>query len=431
MAALHDAQPVPLDDAPHSAWVGVRVRTVCDRLPRHLWDRVWTVHSVKVLGSGDVQLGLKDDSYADGEALASQVVDCSLDKHCVARGPVTHDYRVFKGSVRAAVAVDLYKKCGGDVTLVKQNSLVEAQTVQYAIRELTIRLPCAAVRVMTPHECSAVCCLSPANGASDAEQLALLQSELDQYTHTFAFLHSENPRHYTLLERSPSGDGHQLRYWDSLRSPSASALKKAQCLVDKLQWGLQVPSPCNGRFQSDGWSCGLWCLQFLEEAVRKARNEPIHIVPVHIPSIIGRVNRWITAVTEALPASATKASAPSASSSEPIPIADDGPPVATVAKSGSSGTAKTVRATPSDPSKISFVPDEDFTAEMAWAAASVHSKCRRRGCAECMRQYFIPKKFWKQLAKEAAQGSQTQSAPAKGLETQSAPVDDRETATLT
>ena len=106
VAALNDAQPVPLGD---SAWVGVTVRTVCDRLPQHLWNRVWTVHSVKVLGSGDLQLRLKDDSYADGEALASQVVDCSLDKHCVAPGPVTHNYRVFKGSVREAVAVELYK----------------------------------------------------------------------------------------------------------------------------------------------------------------------------------------------------------------------------------------------------------------------------------------------------------------------------------
>ena len=400
VAALHDAQPVPLGD---SAWVGMRVRTVCDRLPRLLWNRVWTVHSVeKVLGDGDLQLRLKDDSYADGQALASQVVDCSLDKHCVAPGPVTHDYRVFKGSVRAAVAVELYRKCGGDVMLVEQNSMVEAQTVQYAIRELMNRLPCAAVRVMTPHECSSVFCLDSEDGASGAEQLALLQSELDQYTHIFALLHSHNPKHYTLLERSPSGDGHQLRYWDSLRNPSASALKQAQCLVDKLQWGLQVPRPCNGRFQSDGWSCGLWCVQFLDEAVRKARNEPIHLVPVHIPSVIGRVNRWITAVKEALPASARKASAPNASSSEPIPIADIGPPVPTVAKSGSSGTAKTLRATPSDPSKISYVPDEDFTLDMASAAAAVHSKCRQKGCAECMRQYFIPKKFWKQWAKETA-----------------------------
>ena len=297
--------------------------------------------------------------------------------------------------------------------LVKQNSMVEAQTVQYAIRELASRLPCAAVRVMTPHECSTVVCLDSEDGASGAQQLALLQSELDQYTHFFALLHSENPIHYTLLERSPSGDGHQLRYWDSLQVPSASALKQAQCLVDKLQWGLQVPRPCNGRFQSDGWSCGLWCLQFLEEAVRKARNEPIKLAPVHIPSVLGRVNRWITAVTEALPASVKTASAPSASSSEPIPIADK-PPVATVAKSGSSGTAKTPRATPSDPSKISYVPDADFIADMAAKAASVHSKCRQKGCAECMRQYFIPKKVWKQWASEA------QPAPAKGSKKQSA-----------
>ena len=308
--------------------------------------------------------------------------------------------------------------------LVKQNSMVEAQTVQYAIRELMSRLPCAAVRVMTPHECSTVVCLDSEDGGSGAQQLALLQSELDQYTYFFALLHSENPSHYTLLERSPSGHGHQLRYWDSLQVPSASALKQAQCLVDKLQWGLQVPRPCNGRFQSDGWSCGLWCLQFLEEAVRKARNEPIKLAPVHIPSVLGRVNRWITAVTEALPASVKTASAPSASSSEPIPIADK-PPVATVAKSGSSGTAKTPRATPSDPSKISYVPDADFIAEMAEAAAAVHSKCRQKGCAECMRQYFIPKKVWKKWTSEAqpvepAKGSKKQSAQPS---TQSAPVD--------
>ena len=58
--------------------------------------------------------------------------------------------------------------------LVKQNSMVEAQTVQYAIRELVRRLPCAAARVMTPHECSTVVCLDSEDGASGAQQLAFL-----------------------------------------------------------------------------------------------------------------------------------------------------------------------------------------------------------------------------------------------------------------
>ena len=296
------------------------------------------------------------------------------------------------------MAVDLYKQCGGDVPLIALHSLVEAQTLQYAIRELLHRLPCAAVRVLTPHESSAIC--NESSSGSGPEQLAVLQSELEQFSHVFALLHSDNPSHYTLLERSVSADGYQLRYWDPLPEPSSSAMKKAQCLVDKLQWQMPVPSPCNGRFQQDGWSCGLWCVQFLEEAVRKARNEPIHLHPVHLPTIIGRVNRWITAVTEALPASAKEATAPSASGSEPLPIENSAPPVAKVTKSASSGTAKSLRATPSDPSKISYVPDEDFTLDMAHKAAAVHSKCRQKGCAECMRQYFVPKTFWKQWGKE-------------------------------
>ena len=265
--------------------------------------------------------------------------------------------------------------------------------MQYAIRELMSRLPCPAVRIVTPHECSAVCLLTDAD--SDAEQLALLQSSLDQHSHTFAVLHSENPMHYTLLERKVSGGSNQLRYWDPLRKPSASAMEMAQCFVDKMHWGVQVPNLCNNRFQSDGWSCGLWCVQFLEEAVRKARNEPIHLAPVSLSSITGRVNRWITAVTEALPASAMEASAPSASDSAPIPI--EGGPVPPT-KRASSSTAKSVRATPSEPSKIAHVPDADFTYDMAVAAASVHSKCRRKGGSECMRQFFVPKKYWSQLS---------------------------------
>ena len=354
---------------------------------------------------GDYKLQLRDEVLAHGEAFASQVVDCSLDADCVAAGPSSIDYRQFRAAARKTVAVRLYKECGGDVFQVQVDSLVEAQTVQYAIRELMHRLPCAAVRILTPHECSAV------SVTDDAGRLALLQSSLDKYSHTFAVLHSENPMHYTLLERTVSGGSSQLRYWDSLEKPSASAAAMAQCLVDKMQWGVQAPKPCNSRFQSDGWSCGLFCVQFLEEGVRRARNEPIHVAAVQLTSIVARISRWIKAVTDAVPAEAkavVKASAPSASE-DPVPIEDK-----VKAKSAAS-TAKGVRATPSDPYKISHVPDEAFTLEMAQAAAKVHSKCRFAGCSLCMRQFFVPKAVLKATSRAASVsvGAAVSSCPAE------------------
>jgi hypothetical protein len=50
---------------------------------------------------------------------------------------------------------------------------------------------------------------------------------------------------------------------------------------------------------------------------------------------------------------------------------------------------------------------EDYTLEQAQAAQSRCSKCRFRGCAQCLRQYHVPHKLLRQWSRESG-GSDAQ-----------------------
>ena len=261
----------------------------------------------------------------------------------------------------------------------------------------------------------------------------------------------------------------------------------------------------------DGWSCGLWCLQFAEEAVRQHRGEPL-IVPVPVVhAIMARVNKFVDSIGQYRPAEHDSAASSAASSAAPknshlhtassaaqnssdlhtlateleaaseeqknrpvrtsvvikveeprsavyVPPATPPPPVrlpseATTGKqyleslppelrgSGASaseappaiqppvsGASASLGPAPCGPpmgpapgppleeasapvapppstsattetSGASAASEPEFTAEMAWKAKDSCSKCRRQGCAQCMKQFFISRRAYRQLSR--------------------------------
>ena len=51
-------------------------------------------------------------------------------------------------------------------------------------------------------------------------------------------------------------------------------------------------APSNRSFQDDGWSCGFWCLERTEQAMRANRGEPPFVYLSH-KELMKRVNEFI------------------------------------------------------------------------------------------------------------------------------------------
>ena len=174
----------------------------------------------------------------------------------------------------------------------------------------------------------------------------------------------------------------------------------ASRFMQRLQWLAAVPPPVNKRKQSLGWECGLYCLQFLEEALREARSELVPKNPVHLQSIIERVNVWISKVQPFLQDRTSVSAAAvlpesSASKSEALAAADS----AVDAPVGSSlrGPVLQHALAPVCGDELSekvTVPSHvgDLTIEQALSARQLCNKgCHGSGCSFCMGQWFVPK----------------------------------------
>ena len=81
-----------------------------------------------------------------------------------------------------------------------------------------------------------------------------------------------------------------------------------------------LPAPANASFrQSDGFSCGLWALAFLEQEWRLWQGEAPQALDRDLPSKAQRLNRFIQFVLRAKELKAAKESALSGSQAEPEP----------------------------------------------------------------------------------------------------------------
>ena len=201
-----------------------------------------------------------------------------------------------------------------------------------------------------------------------------------------------------------------MRCWDSLHPPSASAHRMAQQFCSKVGWGGPVPPVCNGRRQPDGWSCGLYCLHFLEEAVREHRGEPVVRAPVQLSVLIARINKFITAVQPHLPQSSSAGAGSTVGrSQDAVSVTaaataavrlQDAARKATLSSSSAAVAEKDQQVSAQRPPPVppavgsGLGPDitqPEFTHDLAVAAREQCTKCRKKGCSQCMQGWFIPR----------------------------------------
>ena len=354
LPAVQDKEPVS-----DSVWLNDTVRTVCPALTQFMLDRTFKVTGVmRVPSTGQYELQLSDVSNLSvAYCFSEQVISTSNDQGKTEPGPTSLNYRIFKGAVRRQAREQLGSR--EHIEHVVLGHLMEAGSVFAGMLELTIRLPAPAVMLLGPASASSVADMDESN-EGQAVALAQCRTEVDQAQCICVTVHAEAPSRYTLLFAQRHGPDWQVQYMDALPQPSANSLAKATTVLTKLGLG-QCPAPSNRRFQQDGWSCGLWRIQLMEESLRQYRGEPLHIKPVSLRELATRVNKFIQSINDiAVPLPPVPAAPLPA---VPVPIA--GPPATS-----------------------------EFTPEDALLAAQSCSKCRQKGCTHCMKQWFAPRRLY-------------------------------------
>ncbi len=118
-------------------------------------------------------------------------------------------------------------------------------------------------------------------------------------------LWSEPPRHYTFLdvEHGATGEPPRIVFKDSLKFASSPARAAATSLLRRLGHigpHEEAPAPSNEAWQTDGWSCGLWCARWLERALRERRGEA-RSPPPSLAEQQWRGNDFISKIRDAVP----------------------------------------------------------------------------------------------------------------------------------
>ena len=116
---------------------------------------------------------------------------------------------------------------------------------------------------------------------------------------------SEGPRHYTLLdvENGAEGEPPSVVFKDSLKGGASPARAAATRLLRQLGYAGptdEAPAPSNEAWQTDGWSCGLWCTIWLERALRERRGEA-RTPPPSLAEQERRGNDFISRIRDAVP----------------------------------------------------------------------------------------------------------------------------------
>ena len=195
---------------------------------------------------------------------------------------------------------------------IEDGQLLESSSVAAALLELEVRFDLAAskIQLVPPHVTVTLC---------SADGLLLQQKEREEFlsqlcqkAQLFFVIWSE-ARHYTLLHLSRKmGDSHYTTtYMDSLRAPAKGNIVVAKQLLCNLGLNSEATAlvPSNTEFQGDGWSCGIWCIKWTEQVLRRLRNEvPVFEGP-SIHDIVVRTNEFIIAALQANEAKSLSTSA--------------------------------------------------------------------------------------------------------------------------
>ena len=160
-----------------------------------------------------------------------------------------------------------------------------------------------------------------------------------------------------------------------------------QRLADTLMFGQVIPQPSNNRHQTDAWSCGLWCLQFMEESVRVRCGERQQYLPMNFNFLITRTNKFIAMAvkkqkTLLVPSVENGLSSASTACQSNTANAADAPSSASMATATASDAQATDSMAVAGARQVNTLPVEDpgFTYDMAVVAGSRCTKCRIAYC---------------------------------------------------
>ena len=364
--------------------------------------------------STEFTLRLQSDGMQVRYAVASAVQ--LLEEECkyAQSGGSTIDYRQFNTVKRRELA----KSLSPDICTGVNKKMAQGSTVSWGIKEVLYRLPVVMeIEVVNPEEARGIVNIS-VESAADYVQLEMVRSRLQSKSAVLVLLHSESPEHYTMLSREVKAEGPVHQYFDSLRLPSASGRDMAKDFMKRMQWNGPVPPVSNQRYQTDGWECGYWCLQFVEEFLRSLRGELVIKYPVKVNTIISRVNDFIGKVRPSLPDKSEVAKPPVPVSAEEV---HSSVLVAlTAAAPVPSGPVLSMPLQPLGIDKwpaaaVDAVDVGELTVEQAQSAKSTCSKCKFQGCTHCMGKWFLTKAVLKDIvdpkAPKGPKGSKSKKGP--------------------
>ena len=185
---------------------------------------------------------------------------------------------------------------GGELKLVHAGDLLESAELQAGMEEIACRagpLKAGSLVLLLPQAWQP--CLQAFLVDNDSldfdqesqEHLHLLKWALEgaEQPHNQCLIllpvHGHAPQRWTLLRlfRQSGSSQFQVQYWDSLPVPAENSRILAQASLNLFaHWlgparlsDLVLPLTSVSRKQTDGWSCGLWCLVFAEQLVRQLR----------------------------------------------------------------------------------------------------------------------------------------------------------------
>ena len=375
--ATGEAEAAPAD-APDHAMMGQAVRVTSENAREDWIGQTGVVTKVTQIANNPAQLMILTDEDAQGRRV--QVMNLPETYVQIGRGDVSSvkpaklSYHEFGPIQRQAARWSILgNEPSNSLEEVQPGQMLEQSTMNALIVELTSRLPDTDLYVIWPTEATAL-------GHPDEPdesirlQLATVSSRLQWYLHVAIFAYW--PQHYTLVVAQrpvlETEDGQPapwiIQYYDPLPIVSQSNYLAAQRVARRigvLPEDSPLPAPSNNRFQKDGWSCGLWCIRFWEEAIRQRLGEPrTPVMPLSL--LWTRGNAFIDKIKKAR-ADPPKPKAPAA------PAAPK----------------------PKEP------PVQHPSLQAALHAAHQCTKCRptmagTKGCSVCMGQWFdhIRQKRW-------------------------------------
>ncbi|CAE7232296.1 unnamed protein product [Symbiodinium sp. CCMP2592] len=205
--------------------------------------------------------------------------------------PLVLDFESFPSAAASEEAAASAK----DLRLYKHEELLTDSQLDAGIREMSYRFSHGA-------EPASLCVLRPA----EAKQLiqthtlkAAAKTAMDsQAGLVLAVVQSQPPRHWSLLVVETVRDSPEakVRYYDTL--PGEAAYKEASAVLKVLlqtakKQAQPLPPPVSLLRQTDGFSCGLWVLLYMEQEWRRWMGEAPQPLLKDLPARSSQLNRWI------------------------------------------------------------------------------------------------------------------------------------------